>query len=328
VTAETRMNALVFDETLALKRIPKPIPRAGEALVKVRVAGICKTDTEITKGYMGFRGVLGHEFVGTVTYAPDPTQVGLRVTGEINAGCGECSWCREGMERHCPHRTVLGILGRDGAFAEYLSLPVGNLVPVPEGLPDHKAVFVEPVAAALEILEQVKIKPADRVLVIGDGKLGLLVCMALRLTGCDLRLVGKHPEKMAIFERMGGIAVLRENLASDDRPYDVVVEASGNRTGWDLAMSHLKPRGILVLKSTYHAGFDFNPAPLVINEIHVVGSRCGKFAPALRLMDLGLIDPIPLISETVPFDRIEEVFQRPATGRDLKILVTIFSEEE
>ncbi len=287
------------------------------------MAGICKTDSEITKGYMGFRGVLGHEFVGTVTYSPDPAQIGLRVTGEINAGCGECSRCREGMERHCSYRTVLGILGRDGAFAEYLSLPVANLVPVPAGLSDDKAVFTEPVAAACEILEQVKIRPADRVLVIGDGKLGLLVCMVLRLTGCELRLVGKHPEKMAIFERMGGDAVLLDRLASDDRPYDVVVEASGNRTGWDLALSRLKPRGTLVLKSTYHNSFDFNPAPLVINEINVVGSRCGKFAPALRLMDLGLIDPTPLISETVPFDRIKEVFQRPATGGDLKILVTI-----
>ncbi len=323
MTTEPSMKALVFDKTLTLKRIPKPMPRSGEALVKVRMAGICKTDTEITKGYMGFRGVLGHEFVGTVAQSPDPAQVGLRVCGEINAGCGDCSWCREGMERHCPHRSVLGILNRDGAFAEYLSLPVANLVPVPESLPDDKAVFTEPVAAALEILEQVKIQPADRVLVIGDGKLGLLVCMALRLTGCDLHLVGKHPEKMAIFARMGGTAVLLENLPADGRPYDVVVEASGNRTGWELAMNCLKPRGTLVLKSTYHGSFDFNPAPLVINEINVIGSRCGQFAPALRLMGLGLIDPTPLISETVPFDRIEEIFQHPAGRGDLKILVTM-----
>jgi alcohol dehydrogenase len=315
------MKALVFDKILSMQHLPKPVPRPGEALVKVRMAGICKTDSEITKGYMGFHGVLGHEFVGTVEYSPDPAQEGLRVTGEINAGCGECSWCREGMERHCPHRTVLGILGRNGAFAEYLSLPAVNLVPVPEGLSDEKAVFTEPVAAALEILEQMKIRPADRVLVIGDGKLGLLVCMALRLTGCDLRLVGKHPEKMAIFERMGGAVVLLDSLDSHEPPYDVVVEASGNRTGWDLALRCVKPRGTVVLKSTYHAGFDFNPAPLVIHEITVLGSRCGRLAPALRLMDLGLIDPTPLISETVPFERIEEIFQRPAQGGDLKILV-------
>ena len=320
MTGPQNMKALVYDKTLSLTQIPKPAPEQGEAIVKVRMAGICKTDSEITKGYMGFQGVLGHEFVGTVEYSPDPKQIGLRVTGEINAGCGICSWCREGMERHCPNRTTLGILGRNGCLAEYVSLPVSNLVPVPDSVSDQKAAFTEPVAAALEILEQVKILPADRVLVIGDGKLGLLVCMALRLTGCDLRLVGKHPDKLAIFERLGGTALLLDSLDSDAAPYDVVVEASGSPSGWDLAIRVLKPRGTLVLKSTYHGSFDFNPAPLVINEINVIGSRCGQFAPALRLMDLGLIDPTPLISRTVPFDRIEEVFREPK-GADLKILV-------
>jgi alcohol dehydrogenase len=322
VTTGQSMKALVFDKTLALARIPKPTPQAGEAIIQVRVAGICKTDTEIIKGYMDFRGVLGHEFVGTVEYSPDLAQIGLRVAGEINAGCGACSWCREGMERHCPNRTTLGILGRNGCLAEYVSLPVSNLVPVPDGVSDEKAVFTEPVAAALEILEQVKIKPAHRVLVIGDGKLGLLVCMALRLTGCDLRLLGKHREKTALFERLGGKVLVLDNLAVDEPPYDVVVEASGSPSGWALALRLLKPRGTLVLKSTYHGGFDFNPAPLVINEITVVGSRCGQFAPALRLMDVGLIDPTPLISETIPFDRVQEVFQRPDRG-DLKVLVQI-----
>lgn len=317
-----RMKALVFDKELALKDIPAPTPRAGEAIVKVRVAGICKTDSEITKGYMGFSGVLGHEFVGTVVSSPDPDQPGLRITGEINAGCGTCSWCREGMERHCPNRTTLGILGRDGCLAEYVSLPVANLVPVPEAVSDEKAAFTEPLAAALEILEQVKIQPDHRVLVIGDGKLGLLVCMVLRLTGCDLRLVGKHPDKMAIFERLGGKTRLLDNLSDDEPPYDVVVEASGSPSGWALALKLLKPRGTLVLKSTYHGGFDFNPAPLVINEINVVGSRCGRFAPALRLMEAGLVDPTPLISEVVPFDRIEDVFRRTGHG-DLKVLVQI-----
>lgn len=322
MTFPQRMKALVFDRTLSLQNIPTPSPDAGEAIVRVHVAGVCKTDSEITKGYMGFSGVLGHEFVGTVVHSPDPGQIGLRVTGEINAGCGTCSWCREGMERHCPNRTTLGILGRNGCLAEYVSLPVSNLVPVPEGLSDEKAAFTEPVAAALEILEQVKIQPAHRVLVIGDGKLGLLICMALRLTGCDLRLVGKHADKMAIFEHLGGTTILLDRLTDEEPPYDVVVEASGNATGWDLALRMLKPRGTLVLKSTYHGGFNFNPAPLVIDEINVVGSRCGRFAPALRLMDMGLIDPTPLISEKIPFDRIVEVFSRTDRG-DLKILVQI-----
>jgi alcohol dehydrogenase len=315
------MKAFVFDKTAALADVPVPTPKPGEALVKVRMAGICNTDLEITRGYMGFRGTLGHEFVGIVEDSPDVTQVGVRVAGEINAGCGICSCCREGLQRHCPSRTVLGILGRDGALAEYVALPTGNLVPVPENLPDEKAVFTEPLAAALEILEQVKIRPVDRVAVIGDGKLGLLICMVLRLTGCDLHLVGKHPEKTALFERLGGQVVHPDTFATGSERFDVVVEASGNGNGWDLAVKSVKPRGTLVLKSTYQGSLDFNPAPLVIDEITVVGSRCGQFPPALRLMEQGLIDPAPLISEIFPFARIEEAFARCSEGRTLKVLV-------
>lgn len=315
------MKALVFDGELSLREIPAPRVRSGEALVRVVMAGICNTDVEISRGYMNFRGVPGHEFVGVVESSPDPEQIGNRVVGEINAGCGKCSWCGASMERHCPDRTVLGIFGRDGAFAEYLTLPPGNLIPVPDRVSNEMAVFTEPLAAALEILEQVKIKPADRVLVIGDGKLGLLVCMVLRLTGCRLTLMGKHPEKLRIFQNMGGeVITLRELSETADR-FDVVVEASGHPSGWDVAVQRVKPRGTLVLKSTYHGDLSFNPAPLVIDEITVVGSRCGLLAPALRLMDHGLADPTILISEIFPFSDAEAAFEKSQEASVFKILL-------
>jgi alcohol dehydrogenase len=317
------MRALVFDGKPSIKSVAIPEPAPGEALVKVHLAGICKTDVEITRGYMDFRGILGHEFVGTVVASPDEGLVRSRVVGEINTGCGACSYCREGLERHCPNRTVLGIAGRDGAMAEYLTLPVRNLVPVPAGLSDEKAVFTEPLAAALEILEQVKIVPAYSVAVLGDGKLGLLVSMVLRLTGCDPVLVGKHPEKMALFSSLGGSVMLLDSFMNLDERFDVVVEASGNPSGWDLAVKRVKPRGTLVLKSTYHGALDFNPAPLVINEITVVGSRCGRFAPALKLMDLGLVDPTPLISAVFPLAEAEVAFKRSQDKDVFKVLLEI-----
>jgi threonine dehydrogenase-like Zn-dependent dehydrogenase len=315
------MKALVFEEKLALQDVPVPNPLPGEALVKVAVAGICKTDVEIVKGYMNFHGVPGHEFVGTVERSSDPRQTGLRVVGEINAGCGECSLCRSGLERHCRHRTVLGILGRDGAMAEYLTLPASNLVPVPDDLPNEKAVFTEPLAAALEILEQVKIQPAHRVAVLGDGKLGLLICMVLRLTGCDLVLVGKHPEKMKFFEDMHGSTIPLDAFRATDDRFDVIVESSGHPSGWELAVSRVEPRGTIILKSTYHGSLNFNPAPLVIDEITVVGSRCGQFAPALRLMESGLVDPSPLISAVFPMDRAGEAFRASQEPGNFKILL-------
>lgn len=315
------MKALMFDGGLSLREIPEPQVREGEALVKVLMAGICNTDVEISRGYMNFRGVPGHEFVGIVETSPNSGQIGSRVVGEINAGCGECGWCRASMQRHCPNRTVLGILGRDGAFAEYLALPEGNLVPVPESVSNEKAVFTEPLAAALEILEQVKIKPADRVLVVGDGKLGLLICMVLRLTGCHLTLMGKHPEKLQIFENMGGTVITPTELFETAERYDIVVEASGHSSGWDVAVQRVKPRGTLVLKSTYHGSFSFNPAPLVIDEINVVGSRCGQLSPALRIMELGLADPTILLSGVFPFSEAVEAFKRSQEAGVFKILL-------
>jgi alcohol dehydrogenase len=317
------MKALVFDGSTAVRDVPKPLPDREEALVKVQLAGICKTDVEITRGYMNFHGVLGHEFVGTVEKSPDPELVGSRVVAEINAGCGKCSFCRKGLERHCPDRTVMGILGRDGAMAEYVTIAASNLVVVPETLEDEKAVFTEPLAAALEILEQVKIEPSYRVLVIGDGKLGLLVSMALRLTGCDLTLVGKHRRKMAIFGDMGGSVQLLDSFTVTEEEFDLVVEASGHPSGWDLAVSRVKPRGTIILKSTYHGELNFNPAPLVVDEITVTGSRCGRFGPALRVMERGLIDPTPLISGIFPMEQAKEAFARSQDRDALKILLKI-----
>jgi len=317
------MKAVVFDGTVRVKDVPDPEPKAGEAVVKVHTAGICRTDVEITRGYMGFHGVPGHEFVGLVEQSPDPTQVGQRVVGEINAGCGVCSCCLKGMERHCPDRSVLGIKGRDGAFAEYLTLPPSNLVTVPESLPDEKAVFTEPLAAALEILEQVKILPSDRVLVIGDGKLGILVSMVLRLTGCHILLIGKHPAKLRLFGELGGPTMTLESFSTQDDLFDVVVEASGRPSGWKTAVEHVKPRGTLVLKSTYEGALDFNFAPLVINEITVVGSRCGRFEPAIRLMEQGIVDPRPLISAIYPLHQAEEALRRSQESGVMKVLLKI-----
>ena len=311
----------MYDGSMAVADVPVPSPRTGEALVRVLMAGICKTDVEIGKGYMSFQGIPGHEFVGIVEDSPRAEQMGARVVGEINAGCADCSFCAAGLERHCPNRTVLGIAGRNGAFAEYLTLPASNLIPVPEGLSNEKAVFTEPLAAALEICEQVHIEPRHRVLVIGDGKLGLLVCFALRLTGCNLVLVGKHQEKMRMFERMGGVTVTLDHLDEISEPFDIVVEASGNPSGFECAMKHIRPRGILVLKSTYHGTLTLDAAPIVINEISIIGSRCGIFGPALRLMNEGLVDPSPLVDEVFPFERAEQAFRKSQEPGVFKVLM-------
>jgi len=317
------MRALVFNGEIKLAEIPEPEVGLNEALVKVHLAGICNTDLEICRGYMGFQGVLGHEFVGSVERSGNGAWVGSRVVGEINEGCGACSFCSQGLERHCPNRKVMGILGRNGAMADYVTVPLANLVAVPDAVEDEKAVFIEPIAAALEILEQVPIQPAHRVLVIGDGKLGLLICMVLRLTGCDLTLVGKHPEKMALAKDMGVQTISLGEFSESSHAFDAVAEASGNQTGWELAVRSVRPRGTLILKSTYHGDVHFNPAPLVINEIAVIGSRCGRFAPAVRLLERGLIDPSPLISGVFPLDRAQEAFTRSAESDSFKILLKI-----
>ncbi|MCX8066661.1 MAG: alcohol dehydrogenase catalytic domain-containing protein [Anaerolineae bacterium] len=317
------MLALVFDgERLLLQGdYPRPVPPVGEALVRVRLAGICNTDLEIVRGYMGFRGVLGHEFVGVVEEAEDRSLAGRRVVGEINAYCGECPTCRAGRPTHCPNRTTLGIWGRDGAFAEYLTLPVRNLHVVPDEVPDEAAVFTEPLAAALEVLEGVHLRPTDRVVVLGGGKLGLLVAQALALTGCDLLVVGHHREKLAILARRGIPTMLESE--TEGLSADVVVECTGRPEGFAAARRILRPRGTLVLKSTYHGRVEADLTGLVVDEITLVGSRCGPFPPALRLLQRGLVDVQSLVSEIYPLSRGLEAFARAAQPGVLKVLLRV-----
>ena len=294
------MKALVFDGCLKLEDRDLRSPLPGEASIRLKKAGICNTDLEIIQGYFGFKGVIGHEFVGVVEDAPDPELRGRRVVGEINVACGECEYCRKNLQRHCPHRSVLGILGRDGAFQEYFHLPVENLHLVPDSLTDDQVVFVEPLAAACEILDQIQIQPLQQVAVLGDGKLGLLVAMVLSQTDCSLSLIGKYPAKMKLVEDLPVRTVPAENAGVLKHCFDVVVEATGSPVGWRQALELLKPRGNLVLKSTYHGPFEFNPAPLVVDEITVVGSRCGRFEPALQLLQERRVDPSKLITCKLP----------------------------
>lgn len=317
------MHALVYDgETLQVREdYPRPVPPPGEALVRVRLAGICNTDLEIVRGYMGFRGVLGHEFVGVVEECTDPNLVGRRVVGEINAYCGDCAFCRAGMPTHCPHRRTLGIMGRDGAFAEYLTLPVRNLHVVPDTISDEEAVFTEPLAAALEILEQVHLRPTDRVVVLGDGKLGLLVAQALALTGCDLLAVGRHREKLAVLARRGIPTALESEV--EGLTADAVVECTGRPEGFAAARRILRPRGTLVLKSTYHGRVEADLTGLVVDEITLVGSRCGPFPPALRLLQRGWVDVRALVSATYPLAQGVEAFARAAEPGALKVLLRV-----
>jgi alcohol dehydrogenase len=313
------MNALVFDEKLRLdQNHPMPTPPRGESLVRVRRAGICNTDLEITRGYMGYRGVLGHEFVGT---AEDGELRGARVVGEINAYDGTCPTCLRGDATHCPNRTTLGIVNRDGALAEYLTLPTRNLHRVPEAVSDAQAVFVEPLAAACEITDRVHIRPTDRVAVIGDGKLGLLCAQVLHLTGCDLLAVGRHADKLMLLKMRGIATTTQPDLIRGT--FDVVVDCTGQASGFELARRLLRPRGTLVLKSTFHGAQEMPFAPIVIDEISIVGSRCGPFAPALRLLEKNLIDVESMISAELPIARGVEAFDLAATPGMLKVQVVM-----
>jgi threonine dehydrogenase-like Zn-dependent dehydrogenase len=315
------MRALrVGDGTTSLVEVPAPEPR-GEALVRVVLSGICNTDLELARGYAGFRGTIGHEFVGVVE---DPgggaLARGRRVVGEINAGCGECARCRGGDPRHCATRTVLGIVGRDGAHADLLRLPAQNLAAVPDGIPDEHAVFVEPLAAAYGVLERCPLEPGERVAVIGDGKLGLLCAMALAPLGP--LLVGKHPEKLALADARGIETALADEARRRGRVFDAVIEASGGASGFELALDLLRPQGTLVLKSTFHGQTPIDAARIVVEEIRVVGSRCGRFAPALDLLARGAVDVAPLVSEVVSLDRGEDAMRRAAAPGVLKVLLS------
>jgi len=309
------MKALLFDGQLLFQdTLPTPSPPDGEALVRVRRAGICNTDIEITRGYMNYRGVLGHEFVGELAD-------GSRVVGEINASDGTCDTCQRGDMTHCDHRSVLGILQRHGAMAEYLTLPAANLHRVPDAITDAQAVFVEPLAAACELTERVHVRPSQRVVVLGDGKLGLLVAQVLQLTGCHLSLVGRHPRKLAIVEKRGMHALA--DPAEGLRRFDIAVDCTGQPSGFSLACQLLRPRGTLVLKSTFHGAQELALTPLVIDEITVVGSRCGPFEPALRLLEHHLIDVEALLDAQYPIEQGVEAFRRASTPGTLKVQITM-----
>lgn len=321
------MRALVLDEGLQfVENYPTPSPPPGEALIRVRMAGICNTDMELVRGYMQFRGVLGHEFVGIVERAPGAeVWEGKRVVGDINAACGICATCRAGRHTHCPQRTTLGIGGRDGTLAEYFTLPVANLYAVPEGIPDEIAVFTEPLAAACEILEQVHVHPTDHVIVLGDGKLGLLCAQVLALTGCELTVIGRHAEKLDILAQIGITTVRVERGASVEglSPADVVVEATGHPDGYATACTLVRPRGTLVLKSTYHGTVEADLTMAVVNEIALVGSRCGPFAPALRLLERSAVNVTALIEARYPFNAILTAFAHAKRRGALKVLVSV-----
>jgi threonine dehydrogenase-like Zn-dependent dehydrogenase len=315
------VRALTLDDGgIRLADRPEPAPAADTAVVAVSVAGICNTDLELVRGYMGFRGVLGHEFVGRVVAGPEEW-LGKRVVGEINFACRRCQTCASGLFRHCPHRRVMGILNADGAFAERVAVPVANLHAVPDGLPDDVAVFTEPLAAAFEILEQVDVAPGTRGVVLGDGKLGLLVAQVLHQAGAAVLAVGRHEDKLGILGRRG--IETRALSAWDRAPADLVVEATGSREGFALAVAATRPRGTLVLKSTIADPLAVDLAPLVINEIEVVGSRCGSFAPALDALEKGSVDVLSLVSARYPLADAPAALGHAARPHVLKVLLDV-----
>ncbi len=303
--------------------VPIPEPPPGEALVRVVRAGICNTDLELLRGYYPYTGILGHEFVGVVEQGPKQL-VGQRVVGEINAVCGECRFCRSGQPTHCENRTVLGIVNRNGAFAEYLTLPYANLHPVPDTVPTDVATFTEPVAAALEIQQQVSVRPDDRVLVVGDGKLGQLVAQTLALTGCELLVVGRHRNKLDRLAARG----IKTGLADavTERAFDLSVECTGNPEGFAIARRALRPRGTLVLKSTYADRLTFDVSSLVVDEITLIGSRCGPFPQALQLLSQEKLDVNYLIQTRYPLDEAIAAFDRAQERGVLKVLLEIGAE--
>jgi len=299
---------------------PEPALAAGESLVRVTLAGICGTDLELVRGYMGYRGVPGHEFVGVVSQSSDPALVGQRVAGEINASCGRCDFCRADLGRHCPERTVLGILGRDGAFADYLTLPDRNLTPLPESIPDEVAVFIEPIAAACEIFEQVALAPDEKILVLGDGRLGAIVASVLHSHSYTPVVGGHHPEKLAALARLGLKVEAEEKL----RPaFDCVVDCTGDPAGFARAVALVRPRGRIILKSTAATNPALNLAPVVINELSIIGSRCGRFGPAVAALEGGKIDPRPLISARYPLDDAIAAFSAARDPLNFKILLQV-----
>jgi threonine dehydrogenase-like Zn-dependent dehydrogenase len=314
------MKGLRFDGKLQLKNdFPLPERSSGEALIKVLMAGICQTDIEITKGYMAFHGIPGHEFVGMVEAADSRSLIGKKVVGEINCACRACDNCKAGMYNHCTNRSVLGIAGRDGAFAEYLTLPEQNLHLIPDNISNEEAVFVEPLAACFRILEQVTVTKHNSVLVLGDGRMGLLCAQVLKTTGAEVTILGKHEKKLNLLKGLG----IKSRMSSESLPdlFDLVVECTGSPGGLPTALSYTRPQGILFIKSTVAAPrvVDFNT--VVINEIQIRGSRCGPFAPAIKALQKKEVIVAPLISKIFPLEQAVEAFQDAAQKENIKILL-------
>ena len=318
------MQAIVWDgKRVSVAERPEPVPADDMAIIQVGVAGICNTDLEIVRGYMGFEGILGHEVVGRVSAGPQ-AWLGRRVVAEINFACGTCAACGSGLERHCPTRRVMGILKADGAFAESVAVPVANLHAVPESVPDELAVFTEPLAAANEIVEQVSLDPAEwseqRALVLGDGKLGLLVAQVLQQAGASVVAIGRHDDKLRVLRSRGIETHLRDDW-QPDKSADLVVDATGNTEGFRTAVAATRPRGTVVLKSTVAGAHNLDLAPLVIDELQVLGSRCGPFEPALAALAAGEVDVRSLISDRLALADGEKALRRAGERGVLKVLL-------
>ena len=320
------MKALVYDNELKLdKNYPMPSVKDNEVLIKTSLVGICNTDYEITKGYMGYKGILGHEFVGVVQSVGknvDKNLIGKRVVGEINCACNDCSWCGHNLQRHCPNRQTLGIWQKDGCFSEYFTLPKENVIEISENIDDITATFTEPLAAANEILEQVHIKPDYKVAIVGDGKLGLCISLVFNAMNINYVHIGKHSEKLQISRDLGAKTLLLDEITPEMRKsFDVVVEATGSASGFETSVNLTKPRGILVLKSTIASDAKLNLAPVVVDEITIVGSRCGQFKPILRLLEQKKINVKPLVDSIYDVDDFENAFKKNAQKNTLKVLV-------
>jgi alcohol dehydrogenase len=307
-------------EPVLVRDHPEPSPRPGEALISLRTAGICHTDLELARGYMGYRGVLGHEFVGEVLSASDGTLVGKRVVADINAGCGQCDACRRGDGHHCPARTVLGIVGRDGAMADRFTIPESCLVQVPESVSDDAAVFAEPLAAAMHVLDDAP-PGTEPIVVLGDGKLGQLVARAILGAGRDAVVVGRHEAKLALARAAGARAVLSSELGTDLDGASMVVEATGRAAGIALALRLVRPRGTIALKTTIAGETSVDLSPVVINELRVVGSRCGDLTAAVRALATHRVDPTPLIDARYSLEDATRAFSHASRPGALKILL-------
>ncbi|MBC7878475.1 MAG: alcohol dehydrogenase catalytic domain-containing protein [Anaerolineales bacterium] len=313
------MQALWLEENqISLRAVQQP-DKQNEALIRIRKAGICSTDLELVKGYYPYTGILGHEFVGEVLIASDPSWIGQRVVGEINAVCGSCEACLNGRPTHCENRTVLGIVNRDGIFSEYTTLPLKNLHRVPDSVSDEAAVFTEPLAAALEIQQQIQIKPTDRVLLVGAGRLGQLIAQTLVLTGCNLCVVARHPHQQNLLSACGIHLITQDEI--QPRKWDIVVEATGSPDGFNLARQAVRPRGTILLKSTYKGEMNVNFSSIVVDEITILGSRCGPFEPALRLLESKEVDPTVLITAQYKLEDVLKAFEHAAQPGMLKVLV-------